>query len=107
MINVSKVGYSVKFVLVHLAVNRSTGNAGENVNIVNTGSYMSGQFKMPFCSQLINFLKNFYLRNCHTYKYIIITDLYEEICVEFERKNDITLVLLLSNCLQILTNFND
>ena len=45
------------------------------------------------------------LRNCHTY--VIINASYGGICVEFERKNNPTLVLLLSNCPKILNIFDD
>jgi len=43
----------------------------------------------------------------HTITYIMINASYEVIYVEFERKNDTTLVLLHFNCPQILTIFYD
>ena len=46
-------------------------------------------------------------RNKYTCAHIITNASYVEICVDFERKNNTTLVFLLSNCLQLLKIFHD
>ena len=59
--------------------------------------------KLPSCSQLISLNK--YLEKL---AYIYYRNaFYVAICVEFERKNNTIMALLLSNCLQVLTIFYD
>ena len=57
------------------------------------------KIKFPLRSQIINFLKNTFWEISI---YITINVSYEEICFEFERKNNTTLVFLLSNHPQVI-----
>jgi len=66
--------------------------------VVLIGVYV--HLKLPFHSQLINFLKKYFKELA--YNYILINTSNKGICVEFWRKNNTTLVYLLSNCRQVL-----
>ena len=64
-------------------------------------------FKVGFCSKLTNFLNKYYKKLAYIIikNYIKIKASYKEFCVELVRKNNTTLVFLLSNCPQVLKSF--
>ena len=74
-----------------------------SIYFLSTMKHIYYHLKLPSCSQLISLNK--YLEKL---AYIYYRNaFYVAICVEFERKNNTIMALLLSNCLQVLTIFYD